>query len=70
MPVVFYRTRMGSEVVRNWLRDLAEMDRNAIGQDLMRVQVSLAGWECRCAAQWATVYGKYDLTLPAIALRV
>jgi phage-related protein len=38
MPVVFYRTRAGTEVVRNWLRGLEEDDRNAIGQDLMRVQ--------------------------------
>ena len=38
IPVVFYRTRGGAEVVRDWLRDLDEADRNAIGQDLMRVQ--------------------------------
>jgi phage-related protein len=38
MPVVFYRTAAGDEVVRNWLRRLNELDRNAIGQDLMRVQ--------------------------------
>jgi phage-related protein len=38
IPVVFYRTRAGVEVVRNWLRDLDEADRHAIGQDLMRVQ--------------------------------
>ena len=38
MPVVFYRTRAGSEVVRDWLRRLDEKDRSAIGQDLMRVQ--------------------------------
>jgi phage-related protein len=38
MPVVFYRTPAGTEVVRNWLRNLIEDDRNAIGQDLMRVQ--------------------------------
>jgi phage-related protein len=38
MPVVFYRTPAGAEVVRNWLRGLDESDRNAIGQDLMRVQ--------------------------------
>lgn len=37
-PVVFYRTQAGTEVVRNWLRALEERDRNAIGQDLMRVQ--------------------------------
>jgi phage-related protein len=38
MPVVFYRTPAGTEVVRNWLRGLEERDRNAVGQDLMRVQ--------------------------------
>jgi phage-related protein len=38
IPVVFYRTRGGAEAVRDWLRDLASADRNAIGQDLMRVQ--------------------------------
>jgi phage-related protein len=36
--VVFYRTAGGREVVRDWLRGLAEADRHAIGQDLMRVQ--------------------------------
>jgi phage-related protein len=38
VPVVFFRTPAGTEVVRNWLRGLDEGDRNAIGQDLMRVQ--------------------------------
>jgi phage-related protein len=38
IPVVFYRTRAGVEVVRDWLRGLDDVDRNAIGQDLMRVQ--------------------------------
>ncbi len=38
MPVVFYRTRGGAEVVRDWLRHLEERDRNAVGLDLMRVQ--------------------------------
>jgi len=37
-PVVFYRTRNGAELVRDWLRALDERDRNAIGLDLMRVQ--------------------------------
>src|SRR5882724_7968703 len=36
--VVFYRTRGGAEIVRDWLRDLPQVDRHAIGQDLMRVQ--------------------------------
>jgi phage-related protein len=50
IPVVFYRTRAGGEIVRNWLRELDEMDRNAIGQDLMRVQYRWLGdglWEVR-----------------------
>ena len=38
IPVVFYRTRGGAEIVRDWLRDLPAADRSAIGQDLMRVQ--------------------------------
>jgi phage-related protein len=38
IPVVFFRTRAGTEVVRNWLRALDARDRNAVGQDLMRVQ--------------------------------
>jgi phage-related protein/predicted XRE-type DNA-binding protein len=38
IPVLFYRTPAGVEVVRNWLRGLDEGDRDAIGQDLMRVQ--------------------------------
>ncbi len=38
IPVVFYRTRSGAEVVRDWLRQLEDADRHAVGLDLMRVQ--------------------------------
>ncbi len=38
IPVVFYRTPGGGEVVRDWLKALAGEDRDVIGQDLMRVQ--------------------------------
>lgn len=38
IPVVFYRTPAGAEVVRDWLKGLPEVDRQVIGQDLMRVQ--------------------------------
>jgi phage-related protein len=38
IPVVFYRTPAGTEVVRDWLKGLDQGDRAAIGQDLMRVQ--------------------------------
>jgi hypothetical protein len=38
IPVVFYRTQGGAEVVRDWLRSLDDVDRQAVGLDLMRVQ--------------------------------
>lgn len=38
IPVVFYRTAAGAEVVRDWLKGLPKADRDIIGQDLMRVQ--------------------------------
>ncbi len=38
IPVVFYRTRGGAEVVRDWMRSLDDADRQAVGLDLMRVQ--------------------------------
>jgi len=38
IPVVFYRTSGGAEVVRDWLRSLDDADRQAVGLDLMRVQ--------------------------------
>ena len=38
IPLVFYRTSAGIDVVREWLRGLDKADRDVIGQDLMRVQ--------------------------------
>jgi phage-related protein len=38
IPLVFYRTSAGVDVVREWLRALDKADRDIIGQDLMRVQ--------------------------------
>jgi phage-related protein len=38
IPLVFYRGRLGGEAVREWLRELPEEERRAIGQDLMRTQ--------------------------------
>src|SRR5579872_578621 len=38
IPVVFYRTHGGAEVVRDWLRSLDDADRRAVGLGLMRVQ--------------------------------
>jgi phage-related protein len=47
IPVVFYSTRAGTEVVRDWLRGLHEGDRNAIGQDLMCRPLGDGLWEVR-----------------------
>jgi phage-related protein len=41
LPVFFYRTKAGTEPVRDWLRTLPGADRRAIGFDLGRVQT---GW--------------------------
>jgi phage-related protein len=38
IPLVFYRTRGGSEPVREWLKSLPDADRKALGLDLGRVQ--------------------------------
>ena len=38
IPLVFFRLRAGSEPVREWLKELPEAERQAIGKDLMRAQ--------------------------------
>lgn len=38
IPLVFYRGAAGKELVREWLRELPQPDRLAIGADLQRVQ--------------------------------
>jgi hypothetical protein len=38
IPLIFYRSRSGSEPVRDWLRGLPEAERRAIGKDLLRAQ--------------------------------
>jgi phage-related protein len=37
-PLVFYRSANGKEPVREWLLALDALDRQAVGQDLMRAQ--------------------------------
>lgn len=61
IPVVFYRSRTGSDVVLDWLRSLDDEDRRVIGLDLMRVQfrwpvgmplcrsIGDGLWEVRCS---------------------
>lgn len=38
IPLIFFRSRSGSEPVRDWLRELPEVERHAIGRDLLRAQ--------------------------------
>jgi hypothetical protein len=38
IPLVFFRTLAGSEPVREWLKELPEDERQAIGKDLLRAQ--------------------------------
>jgi hypothetical protein len=36
--LIFFRTLTGSEPVREWLKELPEEERQAIGKDLLRAQ--------------------------------
>src|SRR5271155_1750345 len=38
IPLIFYRMRSGQEPVREWLKELPEVERHAIGRDLLRAQ--------------------------------
>lgn len=50
IPVVFYRTQGGSEVVRDWLRSLDEADRQAVGSTSCAFNTA-GRWVCRFAAR-------------------
>jgi hypothetical protein len=38
IPLIFYRSETGVEPVREWLQGLPEVERHAIGSDLLRAQ--------------------------------
>ena len=38
IPLIFFRTLSGNEPVREWLKGLPEVERHAIGRDLLRSQ--------------------------------
>jgi phage-related protein len=38
IPLIFYRAQSGDEPVRDWLKALPDVDRQAIGADLLRAQ--------------------------------
>jgi phage-related protein len=36
VPLIFFRTGKGTEPVREWLKELPEAERHAVGKDLLR----------------------------------
>ena len=38
IPLIFFRTLTGNEPVREWLKEMPEEERQAIGKDLLRAQ--------------------------------
>jgi len=38
IPLIFFRSESGNEPVREWLKELAEVERQAVGRDLARAQ--------------------------------
>ena len=40
IAVVFYRTPAGNEPVREWLKDLPQVDKKAIGEDIKAVELT------------------------------
>jgi len=38
VPLIFFRTGKGTEPVREWLKELPEAERHAVGKDLLRAQ--------------------------------
>jgi len=38
IELVFFRNESGGEPVRDWLKDLDQVERRAIGMDLLRAQ--------------------------------
>ena len=66
IPLIFYRTAAGSEPVKEWLKGLAEPERQEIGRDLMRAQWrwNVGMPQCRSLGNglWEMDYGKSGQT--------
>ena len=56
IPLVFFRTESGGEPVRQWLKELDEVDRHAIGKDLLRA-VALASRNAFVPRAWSRLVG-------------
>jgi len=58
IPLIFFRTLTGSEPVREWLKELPEDERQAIGQDLLRAQWR---WPVRMSLSRAMGSGRWEI---------
>src|SRR5437868_4777695 len=52
LAVVFFRTEAGNEPVREWLKALSKESRKTIGEDILTIQVRLAGRETLSRQSW------------------
>ena len=79
IPLVFFRTAVGSEPVRDWLKQLPTEERHAIGKDLLRAQwrwpigmplcraMGSGLWEVRTDLPTKRTAQRLDLPLPSAA---
>ena len=49
-PLIFFRSGNGVEPVREWLKELPQAERHAVGKDLLRGAVALACWNASMPA--------------------
>ena len=63
VPLIFFRSGKGTEPVREWLKELPEAERQAVGKNLLRAQWR---WpiECLWAGRWVVVSGEIRTGLP------
>ena len=62
IPLIFFRTLTGSEPVREWLKELPEDERQAIGKHLLGSAMAVAGWDAAVSS-----VGKRDVGDPDTA---
>lgn len=60
IPLIFYRTQTGNEPVREWLKGLDEVERHAIGKDLLAGAMAVAGGHAAMPADRQWLVGNPD----------
>src|ERR1700740_3661019 len=68
-PLIFFRTLAGSEPVREWLKELPEEERQAIGKDLLRAQWRWPVGMPLCRSDWEAAFGRFGRTSEPCARR-